>query len=219
MRSLTLPTRNLAAQRTFYGQVLGLPVEIGETNSLSVHIGTSRLIFEQGDGADGFSHIAFDIPRTLLAQAEDWLRARVPLLADPQGRTVFGPTDSWNTTNLYFDDPPGNILEFIARHDQPHDGSGPFGPRSLPHISELGVVVPDVPQAVVGLGQRFGLHAFNGQSETFTAVGGHDGMLIVVREGRGWFPVGRPAVPTPFELSFADGQGTRFLRHTDLEPR
>lgn len=30
-------------------------------------------------------------------------------------------------------------------------------------------------------------------------------MLIVVKEGRGWFPVSRPAVPAPFELTFRSG--------------
>lgn len=214
--ALTLPTRDLAAQRRFYSHTLNLPVVSDEARSLTVRIGTSRLTFEQDAEFGGFFHIAFDIPRTLVGEAEGWLQARVPLLTDSQGRSVFPPGDPWNTTNLYFDDPAGNILEFIARHDLPHDRAGPFGPDSLLRISELGVVVPDVPQAVRELGQHSGLHPFNGQSDTFTPVGGHDGMLIVVREGRGWFPVGRPAVAAPFQLTFEEDGAIRTLRQRDL---
>lgn len=216
IRTLTLPTHDLAAQHTFYTQILGLTAVSSDACSLTIPVGSSRLTFEQVDDFSGFFHVAFDIPHTLVGQAEDWLRSRLSLLADGQGRSVFPPGDPWNTTNLYFDDPAGNILEVVARHDQLLDGTPPFGPRHLLHISELGVVVPDVPQAVSDLGQRFGLHAFNGQTDTFTPVGGHDGMLIVVREGRGWFPVGRPAVPSTFELRFEESGLMHTLRPTEM---
>lgn len=75
-------------------------------------------------------------------------------------------------------------------------------------------MVKSVPDAVQQFSGQFGLYPFNGQSDTFTAVGGHDGMLIVVPVGRGWFPVGRPAVSAPFRVKFEDESGVFELDDT-----
>ncbi len=215
IESLTLLTRDLAALHAFYGSVLELPVQLSAL-TLTVQVGATHLTFRQEPGFRGFYHLAFDVPPAQVDAAEAWLRRRVDLLPDPSGVQRFPPQGAWNTTNLYFDDPEGNILELIARHDLNQTGNGPFGAVGLLRVSELGVVVPDVPAAVQCLDERFGLRAFNGGSDTFTAVGGHDGMLIVVREGRGWFPVDRPAVPTPFILTASVGSRRLVLRDQAL---
>lgn len=217
LEALTLPTRDLAAQRTFYADTLGFATRQETPHRLTVRLGSTRLTFWQEDSFDGFTHLACDIPRNRVDEAQDWLNSRVPLLADQEGLTCFPPCGNWNTTNLYFEDAAGNILEFIARHDLPHDSAELFGPGSVLHVSELGVVVPDVPAAVWGLGRQFGLRPFNGVSDTFTAVGGHDGMLIVVPQGREWFPTRRPAVPVPFQVTFGDALGPSTLNQASLE--
>ncbi|WP_309570252.1 VOC family protein [Deinococcus sp.] len=200
---LTLRGRDLRAQRDFYAGTLGLPVVAETPERLTVQAGSSSLTFGHDPAHTAFSHLAFDIPRALVDGAQAWLEARVPLLADHDGRNRFGPNEQWNTTNLYFADPAGNILEFIARHDLPHDHAGPFGPGHILHVSEFGLVVDDVPGAVRWLGDTHDLRPFNGRSDTFTAVGGHGGMLIVVPAGRGWMPTGQPAVPAPFALAWS----------------
>lgn len=205
---LTLYARDLPALRDFYAGTLGLPVVDETTERVTFQTGSSSLTFGHDPAHTAFSHLAFDIPRTLVDGAQAWLGARVPLLADHDGRTRFGPDASWNTTNLYFADPAGNILELIARHGLPHDHAGPFGPQHVLHLSEFGLVVDDVPDAVRWLGETRDLRPFNGQSDTFTAVGGHGGMLIVVPAGRGWMPTGQPAVPAPFALEW---NGIQFL--------
>lgn len=221
LRHLILPTPHFAAQRAFYTRLLGLsPLHEGP-DSVSFQTGTSRLTLRRDDNSPhdrdpGFSHFAWDIPVALVDAAEAWLRARVPLLADEQGRTRFPPTEEWATTNLYFEDLAGNILEFVARHHQPTPASSSFGAHSLLRLSELGLVVPDVARAAGPLAQQFGLRPFNGQSPAFTPVGGHDGMLIVVPEGRGWFPIRRRAVPAPFALSFGCGGRPHVLTHQTL---
>jgi catechol 2,3-dioxygenase-like lactoylglutathione lyase family enzyme len=216
IQRVTLATKHLRPQRDFYARVLGLEVVAETGSSVTLQIGRSTLTFEQDPNFEGLYHFAFDIPRNQVDEAEHWLRARVPLLEDSGGRSRFPPNAEWNTTNLYFDDAAGNIVEFIARHNLEHETQAAFGARSVLHISELGVVVPDVPAGVHHLKAAHGLHAFNGSSDTFTAVGGHNGMLIVVREGRGWFPVGRPAVPTAFELVHGQSGLERTLTQADL---
>lgn len=211
IRALTLHTRDLAALHDFYAHRLGFPVLAEGAGTLTLKAGATTLTFLQDQTFSGFYHVAFDIPRNRPAEAQAWLERRVPLLSDEDGTTHFVSGPQWNSTNLYFDDPAGNIMEFIARHNLEHDSDAIFDSGSVLHVSELGVVVPDVPQAVAELGQ-YGLCPFNGQSDTFTALGGHDGMLIVVREGRGWFPVGRPAVTAPFELTFQSGSEPYTIR-------
>ena len=219
LQTLTLHTRDLPAQRDFYAHVLGFALEEETPGHVTFRTGSSRLTFVQDAEAAGFSHLAWDVAPHRLEEAEGWLRARVSLLADGAGETRFPPGGRWNTTNLYFEDPDGNILEFLARHDFPGPAptSAPFGTSDVLHLSEFGLVVPDVLAAVRDLGGRFGLFPFNDESATFTAVGGHDGMFIVVPEGRGWMPTGRPAVPAPFRAVFNDGTGKHTLERAPYE--
>lgn len=216
IQSLTLPTRHLSAQHAFYTRTLGFSIESETSDRVTLYAGATLLTFRQDEAFDGCSHVAFDIPRNQIGEAQDWLLDRVALLADEKGLACFPLQGAWNSTSLYFEDADANILEFIARHDLANDRQEMFGAQSVCHVSELGVVVPDVLSAVHRLGERFGLHPFIDLSDTFTPVGGHDGMLIVVRAGRGWFPVGRPATPTPFEIQFSHEGRSTGLRHTDL---
>lgn len=202
IQTVTLRTAQLSFLARFYAEVLGLPTTLAPSY-LQVQVGTGLVIFQEELDFAGTYHLAFEVPNNLVDDAQAWLSERVTLLADQDGVTRFEPSGRWNTTNLYFDDPAGNLLELIARHDRPTEQNGPFTARCLLNVSEVGVVVPHVPDAVAQLEQQYGLSPFNGQSETFTAVGGHDGMLIVVPAGRGWFPVQRPAVIAPIRLSFS----------------
>ncbi|GGO36360.1 VOC family protein [Deinococcus humi] len=213
---LTLFTTNLEIQHAFYTGTLGLDAVGRTSQSVTFQAGRTLLTFCQHDGPETFSHFAMDIPRNQVDGAEAWLRGRVALLEDSAGISRFPLSESWNSESLYFEDAAGNIVEFIARHDLTNDSPAPFGPASVLHISELGVVVPDVTATVLELERRFGLSAFHEQSPTFSPLGGQDGLLIVVREGRGWFPVGQPARAAPFEMTFRkDGQLQR-LRDIDL---
>ncbi|GGR26531.1 hypothetical protein [Deinococcus ruber] len=214
----TLHAAALSLLAHFYGEILALPVEI-TPNTVSIRVGMSTLVYRHASEFSDTYHVAFEIPRNLVNEAQNWLARRVPLLADQDGVTRFEPSATWNTTNLYFNDPAGNILELIARHDRPTDQSGPFAAHHLLNISEIGLVVPNVPTAVAQLSQLYGLHPFNGQSATFTPVGDHDGMLIVVPTGRGWFPVQQPAVSAPLSIDFSQGTELRTVtfRHDDRD--
>lgn len=214
--SLTLFTTDLDIQHAFYTVIFGLDVVARTPDSVTFQAGRTLLTFRQYDDPGAFTHFAFDIPRNQVDVAEAWLRQRVALLEDSAGISRFPLSEGWNSESLYFEDATGNILEFIARHDLPNDSEAPFGPSSVLHVSELGVVVPDVAATVLGLERRFGLLPFGGQSQTFSPVGSQDGLLIVVQQGRCWFPVGQSAVTAPFEMTFSqDGQLQR-LRDVEL---
>jgi hypothetical protein len=135
----------------------------------------------------GAYHCAITIPADRFDQAKDWLRQRVALL-ERDGQDEFRLGAPWNSQSVYFTGPDGIILELIARHDLPAASSGPFASTDLLRISEVGLAVPDVPLAVSRLRETLRLPVFGTAAADFTPLGDPNGLLIVVRRGRPWFP-------------------------------
>lgn len=205
IQSVTFQSANIAAQKHFFEQVLEMTIASETDTTLSIQVGTSLLNFVQSDDIQP-THYAFDIPENQFAAAKDWLSKRVPLLANSSGVTEFHSVD-WNADMIYFEDADGNIGEFIARHNLSTSRMMPFNSDSLVRISEVGLVTPHVVQTVADLREQAGLKAWRGAgSETFTAVGDENGLLIVVQEGRTWMPNQTlPAQIAPFEIILDSG--------------
>lgn len=184
----TLMTRDIRAQRRFYGELMGLSLH-EEAESLTIEVGTTRLIFKQApDDWRGCYHFAFNVPENQLHEAQEWVTRFAPLWPDANGETLFA-SSSWNANQFYFLDPAGNILECIARHGLSNASDAPFGSHSLLSVSEVGVATSDVAATVAQLGRDVGAPVYDGAgSDTFTAVGDEHGLLIVVKVGRIWYP-------------------------------
>ncbi|RAK70285.1 VOC family protein [Hymenobacter edaphi] len=213
---LSLLTAELPALRHFYGQVLGLTVAVAEDDpgAIRVEVGYSQLRFYPAPaGTRPFYHVAFSVPHNQLAAARQWVQARTPLLPVPAGGFVADFAD-WNAHAFYFLDPAGNVLECIARHALPNASSAPFSAASLLGISEIGLVVADVPAALKRVCAETAAPVFHRGPvrEDFAAVGDDDGLLILVREGRAWFPTSRPA-----EVHYLRGQGLAGRHRTQWE--
>jgi catechol-2,3-dioxygenase len=98
---------------------------------------------------------------------------------------------SWGSArSVYFRDPEQNVVELVAR------------PQARPELSlaEVGLPVEDVPAAVQALQRELDLAMYDDGDESFAPLGDDDGLLIVVRVGRGWFPVGEPSGAAPIEV-------------------
>lgn len=221
IRRLVLRTAcPLPEMRDFYANVLGLSTKLNfaaapaaDPVSLAIQAGTTTIEFLPVAAERPIYHFAFNIPENLLAAARRWLHSRVALTPASDGE-IEHAFPRWNAHALYFDDPAGNILEFIARHDLTNARSDDvFSARDILYASEIGIVVDDVPAAVGEMGATLGLVPFRGlRSEDFTAVGSDDQLLILVRRGRPWHAGdGRIAdvFPTQVELSGA-GPPRRF---------
>ena len=99
---------------------------------------------------------------------------------------------SWGGARaVYFRDPEENVVELIARPQA----------REELTLAEVGLPVEDVPKAVETLRRELGLPLYDEAGDSFAPVGDDDGLLIVVRVGRGWFPVGVPAGDSPIEIT------------------
>jgi hypothetical protein len=190
LQKLSLCSNDLDALEPFYRDVLELPVDRVSTNLMRVAVGPTTIEFSpDAKWENPFYHFAFTIPENLLEKSFDWLEPRCPILdVNPSGEKIMH-FKNWNAHSIYFLDPVGNILEFIAHHDLNNGSSDPFGPDKILFTSEIGLVVPDVPAFVGEIETRFGETPFRGlSSRRFTAVGSMRGLVIVVEEGRTWFP-------------------------------
>ena len=182
-----LPVSDAVQAARFYGDVLGLPTRTAD-DVVEVEIGLSVLQLHPGPVGPGAYHCAITVPEDRFAGAKAWLQERVSIL-EQDGLDEFALGAPWNSQSLYFAGPDGILLELIARHDlAAWSWSGRFTSTALLRISEIGLAVPNVPAAVESLQNAFGLEVFGTAAADFTPLGDPDGLLIVVREGRPWFP-------------------------------
>ena len=188
---LELRARGLERQRDFYGRTLHLPVVEEAADRITIQAGATRLTFLQAGPEHGHPiyHFAFNIPENQLAAAKEWLGRCVPPvpLITKEGREVFH-FETWNAHSIYFHDPAGNIVEFIARHNLRNAASGRFSEEKILHASEIGLVVDDVAAEVAALGAHLGLPVYRPGSPTLVPVGDEHRLLIVVRREYVWLP-------------------------------
>jgi hypothetical protein len=76
----------------------------------------------------------------------------------------------------------------IARHRTPTAISRPFALSDILKISEVGIPVEDPIASAHELQERTGVAPFNEPEEMFAPMGSDEGLLILVRLGRIWYP-------------------------------
>jgi hypothetical protein len=205
IRQLELFSNDLNSQRDFYSNLLELSVQ-SDTELLIVQAGQTELVFKQAPmNWKGAYHFCFNIPENQFIAAKAWISARSPLLKDEQGNDEF-PSKAWNSTSLYFKDAAGNILEFIARHDQKNAVSKTsFESGQILQVSEIGLPSRDVIALAKSLCSKLGVSVYRQAADgTFTPIGDEEGLLILPVEGRIWIPnTGVPAQLLPVKIKIS----------------
>lgn len=187
IKRLELLTSNLILQKEFYSSVLELPVKL-QNDSLHIQAGRTDLIFKQENDFDGAYHFCFNIPENKFAECKAWTLNKIPLLKDDKGNDEF-TGGSWNSSSIYFKDSAGNILEFIARHDQKNRVNESFNNQHILQVSEIGLPSKDVISFAKELCAKLGVSVYRQDfNETFTPLGDEDGLLILPVENRIWYP-------------------------------
>ncbi len=186
IQELSLQTRHIANQKTFYCTTLGFSLLSETTDSFTVQAGTTRLRFQETQ-QDFLYHIAFTIPRETFHEAKSQLQKHVPLLYKNGEDEIFFA--NLNARSFYFCDTTGNILEYIVHYDLNHETAGTSGAASVLHVSEIGLPVEDVPAFADLLRKQFSIEPYGGSvSEQFAFLGDISGQLVVVKVGRPWLP-------------------------------
>lgn len=216
IHSLSLPSTNFDSMREFYTSVLGLKLAESDSQFFTLQAGFTRMAFNTiNDGTLPKHHFAFNIPPNLFQEAKTWLAERTGLISGKEGQVEFD-FSNWNALGMYFIDPAGNIGELIARDMLPSAQADEFSADHIVSVSEIGVPVPDVPGTVDLLRRAAGLQPYRGETDTFTAVGDENGLLIVVQQGREWYPrTGISAQPSPLEIWFENNHKRFHLQLVD----
>ena len=200
---LRLQSSRIAELERFYGETLELPVR-KENKVLIVTAGRTKITFEptkEADDQQPFYHFAFNIPENKLDTARTWQKKRTALVK--RGNREVIHFSRWNAHSVFFNDPAGNILEYIARHDLQNAAKGEFSSKDILYASEIGLVVDDVVDTVQTAKKSLGIDVYRDKSEFFASLGDEHALLILVQRNRLWTPdKTRRAVVHPAQAIF-----------------
>ncbi|RJG19138.1 VOC family protein [Paenibacillus thiaminolyticus] len=185
MERVIFLTDNPLATKSFYRDVLELEIVEERDDSFTIQAGAAQITFQTTTAfARPFYHFAMNIPENKFSEAKSWLQARVALIEEDGEDEVF--FTSWNAHSVYFEDPSGNIVEFIARHNLSNAISHPFGSGDIHGVSEVGVVANEVFPFVRALNDM-GVPNWRADDEGLTPVGDEHGLFIVAKTDREWY--------------------------------
>jgi len=183
---------SMPEMKHFYHGLLGMEIVEDEPTKATFRAGETGLTFVPSVEKDErpFYHFAFNIPENKILSALAWQKARTPILPIPErNRAQNYPPEivdfpHWNAHSVFFLDPAGNVVEYIARHDLNNSASGSFDISDILYASEIGIIVDDVPTTATKLKQIVGTGQYRGGDAEFTALGDEYGLLLIMRRGR-----------------------------------
>jgi len=183
---------SLHSMTRFYGSLLELKTIKNVKTSCLFKAGDSILNFEKNQLQDEspFYHFAFNIPQNKIDEAEQWLLDRKIALIEPPDHLKDLDRHSknvvffrhWNAHSLFFYDPAGNIVEFIARNTLSNASYHKFSSNDILCISEIGLVVDDVEKNINRVSSLTNLKTYNSVSENFAAMGNENGLLLLMKK-------------------------------------
>jgi len=210
LKELILETNVLKKLYDFYHLELGFPLIKVTKNEFSIKIGSTHLTFIEGDkNTKPFYHFAINIPENRMKEALKWLEKKVEIITFEGEKMIH--FQLWNAHAIYFNDPAGNIVEVIARHQLKSPlTTKPFSYIEFLRIDEIGIPVFNVPETVEKIKRELGISAWRQPSDTFATVGDEEGLFIIVKKNRQWFMSDKEAAIFPIQMTI-EGETTRTL--------
>ncbi len=214
IQELQLHAVDLVALKTFYCDILGFKIKGDNSDNFTVECGTSKLTFLKTHlvNTNPYYHFAFNIPSNQIKEAHNWLKSRnVDVMETGKDEETDQPTyivdfDEWRAEAVYFYDPAGNIVEFIARQEFSRPSTKPFSIENVISISEIGLVAveKDSKAYAAELREKYDITSFQKGTNRadFWALGADNGLILAFREGRNYFPTNLPAARFPLKVLF-----------------
>ncbi len=203
INQVILKTKRLEEMKKFYRDILELPIEIVTNGSFKIKFGLTIVEFTNvHEAEEPFYHFAFDIPKNQFQAAKEWVKQKVTLLKEEDQDEVYFASIKANS--LYFEDPSGNIVEFIARLDNPSTHV-PFTAANIIKMSEISLVVKDKVQAAkqlreLSIVERDGEEVTNDNTLSFMTKGDLPVYLLLVNPKRRWFFSNKVATVFPLDI-------------------
>ena len=207
LEQIQIQTNNIQETTAFYQDILGLSIIEKNSKWVTIQAGNSILKFIENSTFDSIYHFAFNIPENKLEEAIEWCKNKVGLIAI-EDQNVIANFEAWNANAIYFYDNNGNLLEFISRHDLENASTENFSSKSILNISEIGIVTENPLELGNQLIEKHALEFFskNNNSEVFSALGDDEGLLIIVKPNRNWYPTQTPSQSNPTEIRIQNNE-------------
>ncbi len=183
-----LTSRPLEEMKRFYIRTLGLSLLEEKTSEVTFGAGGSTITFVKIDSklGDPWYHFAFNIPENKIIKAREWQLKRTALIPTPKRlRDSSFPDDirhfgNWNAHSVFFYDPAGNLLEYIARHDLNNGIPGDFASQDILNVSEIAFVVDNQEAEAKKLGTHLDLNVYPKTTDFWWSMGDENGLLLCI---------------------------------------
>lgn len=185
--------KNLLKLKKFYTESLSMNIISEDSDSFTVQSGKTLLTFRQSEES-AYYHLCFRVNEFFF----DMMAGRLPLLSNEQGEKIM----DWKGKQAYFYDSEGNILEMIVRREA-EKLTGWFD------VFEVGLPCTSVKSMREDLNFLRDIH--NGEDSMFSFYGDHHGSLVLVNQGRPWFPTQRGAEIHPLAIEAEDQTEIEFV--------
>ena len=202
-KKVTLQTNDLDLIKDFYKNNLGCIVKNELPSSFEVTLGYTTLEFNNRNvKGNPFYHFAFDIPSNQFQEAKEWALKRVTLSTEDGEDDVY--FENIKAHSLYFEDPAGNIVEFISRTENNPKSETPFSINNFIQMSEMSLVVEDKVMVAEEL-KKAGIIERNGEevdSVGLNFMSDKSGavFLLLVNPNRRWYFSKKDAVIFPMTV-------------------
>ena len=208
IQNVTMYASNFEKTKQFYLTHLAFPLVSEDENSFSFQVGQTTVTFHEAlEGDTPFYHFAFNVPSNQFHEAKAWAKSKVPLSTDEGDDEVY--FENIDAKSIYFEDPAGNIVEFICRLSDATTSDEPFSVASLQKMSEMSLVVQNKLEAStllqdVGISNR-GDEEILPTGLTFMGERADATYLLLVNEGRTWYFSTKQAVSYPLSITLTNG--------------
>ncbi|PGS47299.1 glyoxalase [Bacillus sp. AFS041924] len=143
INKVVIQTCLLNETKDFYINKLKFNCITSKNNSFTIEVGESLLEFvEAKEGTNPFYHFAFNVPSNQFQKAKKWAQSIVKLTMEEGHDEIY--FEFLDAHSFYFEDPSGNIVEFISRHSISRKSVMPFSVQSILNISEINLTTHDV---------------------------------------------------------------------------
>ncbi|MBT2570591.1 serine hydrolase [Planococcus sp. ISL-110] len=202
-KKLTLYTNQLEDMKGFYEYQLGFRIVEEDDSSFTLSIGESQLVFRESERAAVY-HFALNIPGNQFTLAKWWASERVTLNRQEGMDEVFYA--NFDADAFYFQDPAGNVIEFIGRRSV--DRMGNFTVDSLLNISEVSITTPYVKEVGEQIEEMDipvrGNKGIDPKSLNF--LGSGHAYIILVAPKRTWYFSKQRSETHPLVIELSDGR-------------
>lgn len=219
IKHVTMYASNFGATKQFYLAKLQFPLLSEEADRFTMNVGETAVTFIKAHlNEKPFYHFAFDIPSNQFEEAKAWTKGKVTLSQEQGEDDVY--FEGIDAKSIYFEDPAGNIVEFICRLSDAGHSAVPFTASSLQKVSEMSIVVKDKLKSVpafheVSIFER-DHKEISAQGLTFMGAREDASYLLFVNEGRTWFFSNKNAEVFPLEVLLADGVLLKIDKNLEL---